>query len=120
MGLEGKELEELYLRQYAGAVEENRLFYTKANETEFILTKHYIHKYLKPGAKVLDVGAGCGVYTKALSDEGLSFNNEKSRGIGYTFSDLDSWLYKLIDYEIAKMNMRYKEHSCNSEITPIE
>lgn len=34
----------------------------------------------------------------------LSFNNAKSRGIGYTFSDLDSWLYKLIDYEIAKMN----------------
>ena len=71
MGLEGKELEELYLRQYAGAAEERRLFYTKANETEFILTKHYIHKYLKPGAKIIDVGAGCGVYTQFLSDEGF-------------------------------------------------
>ena len=71
MGLEGNKLKELYLRQYAGAVEERRLFYTKAYETEFILTKHYIHKYLKPGAKIIDVGAGCGVYTKALSDEGF-------------------------------------------------
>ena len=71
MGISGKELYELYQRQYAGAVEENRLFYTKANETEFIITKHYIHKYLKLGAKILDVGAGCGVYTQALADEGF-------------------------------------------------
>ena len=35
MGLEGKELEELYLRQYSGAGEEYRLFSTKVNETEF-------------------------------------------------------------------------------------
>ncbi len=71
MGQGGKELYELYQRQYAGAVEEKRLFYTKANETEFIITKHYIHKYLKPAAKILDVGAGCGAYTQALAEEGF-------------------------------------------------
>ena len=28
----------------------------------------------------------------------LSFNTEKARSLGYTFSDLDSWIYGLIDY----------------------
>ena len=70
MGLEGKELEELYLRQYSGAGEEYRLFSTKVNETEFRLTMHYIHKYLKPGDRIIDIGAGCGVYTNALAGEG--------------------------------------------------
>ncbi len=70
MGLEGKELQELYLRQYAGAGEENRLSYTKAHETEFILTLHYIHKYITEKANIIDIGAGCGVYAKELSKEG--------------------------------------------------
>ncbi|MBQ7429699.1 MAG: class I SAM-dependent methyltransferase [Butyrivibrio sp.] len=74
MGLSGKELNELYKKQYAGAVEEKRLFYTKANETEFILTKHYIHKYLKSAAKILDIGAGCGAYTQALAEEGFTID----------------------------------------------
>ncbi|WP_026522152.1 NAD-dependent epimerase/dehydratase family protein [Butyrivibrio sp. VCB2001] len=30
----------------------------------------------------------------------LSFNTEKARGIGYTFSNLDSWIYGLIDYYV--------------------
>jgi 2-polyprenyl-3-methyl-5-hydroxy-6-metoxy-1,4-benzoquinol methylase len=70
MGLEGKELEELYLRQYSGAGEEHRLFSTKVNETEFRLTMRYIHKYLKTGDRIIDIGAGCGVYTNALAKEG--------------------------------------------------
>ncbi len=74
MGLEEKELEELYLRQYSGAGEEYRLFSTKVNETEFQLTMHYIHKYLKPGDKIIDIGAGCGVYTNALAGEGYSID----------------------------------------------
>jgi len=70
MSNNGKELDEIYQRQYAGAFEEGRLTYTKANETEFIITMHYIHKYLQNGAKVIDIGAGCGAYTKAISEEG--------------------------------------------------
>ena len=33
----------------------------------------------------------------------LSFNTQKAKQAGYRFSDLDSWLYKLIDYEIANI-----------------
>ena len=31
---------------------------------------HYIHKYIVPAARIADVGAGCGSYTKVLADEG--------------------------------------------------
>ncbi|WP_026670823.1 NAD-dependent epimerase/dehydratase family protein [Butyrivibrio sp. AE3006] len=31
----------------------------------------------------------------------LSFSTEKAREAGYTFSDLESWIYKLIDFEIV-------------------
>ena len=36
-----------------------------------------------------------------LSDT-LSFSTEKAKAAGFKFSDLDSWLYKLIDYEIGR------------------
>ena len=70
MGNELNEQEKKVIEQYAGFPEWKRLSYTKAHETEFIVTMHYLHKYLTPGAKIADVGAGGGVYTKALADEG--------------------------------------------------
>ncbi len=33
----------------------------------------------------------------------LSFDTKRAGEAGYVFSDLDSWLYKLIDYEIERM-----------------
>ncbi len=64
--------EKKVIEQYTGFPEGKRLSYTKANETEFILTMHYLHKYLNSGAKIADVGAGGGTYTKALADEGYA------------------------------------------------
>ena len=64
------EQEKKVIEQYSGFPEAKRLSYTKAHETEFIVTMHYIHKFLSPGAKIADVGAGGGTYTKALADEG--------------------------------------------------
>lgn len=66
------EQEKKVIEQYTGYPEGKRLFYSKANETELIITMHYLHKYLKPGAKIADVGAGGGTYTKALADEGYN------------------------------------------------
>ncbi len=34
----------------------------------------------------------------------MSFSTEKARRAGYTFSDLNSWLYKLLDYEIQRLD----------------
>ncbi|WP_026516347.1 NAD-dependent epimerase/dehydratase family protein [Butyrivibrio sp. MC2021] len=36
----------------------------------------------------------------------LSFSTNKAKEAGYAFSDLDSWIYKLIDYEIAALGQR--------------
>ena len=33
----------------------------------------------------------------------MSFSTGKARRAGYSFSDLDSWLYKLFDYEIGRL-----------------
>ncbi len=66
------EQEKKVIAQYTGFPEGKRLTYTRAHETEFIVTMHYLHKFLSPGAKIADVGAGGGTYTKALADEGYT------------------------------------------------
>lgn len=40
------------IEQHSGFPERKRLSYTKANETEFIITMHYLHKFLKDGADI--------------------------------------------------------------------
>ncbi|WP_026658065.1 class I SAM-dependent methyltransferase [Butyrivibrio sp. AC2005] len=70
MSYDKKYLEKLFQEQYASGFEEKRLFFTKANETEYIVTMHYIHKYLRKNANIIDVGAGAGAYSAALADEG--------------------------------------------------
>ena len=64
------EQERKVIEQYSNFPEGMRLTYTKANETEFIVTMHYIHKFLFPEAKIADIGAGGGTYTKVLAEEG--------------------------------------------------
>ncbi len=50
--------------------EDSRLIKTLHGQLEFFTTMQYIHKYLKPGMKVLEVGAGTGRYSIALAKEG--------------------------------------------------
>ena len=66
------EQEKKVIEQYSGFPEWSRLNYTKAHETEFIITMHYLHKFLASEGKIADIGAGGGVYTKALADEGYN------------------------------------------------
>jgi len=55
---------------YSPGGEINRLISDKAHRTEFLVTVDYLHKLLKPGMRILDVGAGTGVYTHELAKEG--------------------------------------------------
>jgi len=54
---------------YTNYDEEGRLI-SRHGSVEFLTTMRYIEKYLHPGAKVLEVGAGTGRYSRAIADMG--------------------------------------------------
>ena len=51
--------------------EDNRLI-LKYGTIEFLTTMHYIEKYVKPGARILEIGAGTGRYSHALARQGYT------------------------------------------------
>ena len=60
------------LEEYYNKFNEEKRLLRRHGQVEYITTMKYIHKYLegKPGASILDVGAGTGRYSVALSEEG--------------------------------------------------
>ena len=50
--------------------ENTRLTKDKASRVEFLTTVKYIEKYLTPGAKILDIGAGAGEYSLYFARKG--------------------------------------------------
>ena len=59
-------VQEIYRRKS----ENDRLNKSQAARVEFLTTVRYIEKYLTPGAKILDVGAGAGEYSLYFSRKG--------------------------------------------------
>lgn len=53
-----------------GYIEDDRLTRDKMHYIEFITTTSYIDKYLKPGDKILEVGAGTGAYSLYYANKG--------------------------------------------------
>lgn len=68
--LRGKDDAELVKGMYHIFHEDTRLNWSQAARVEFLTTVRYIEKYLAPGARVLDVGAGAGEYSLYLADQG--------------------------------------------------
>ncbi len=59
-----------YLRNYyAGYDEEGRLL-SRHGHVEFATTLRYIRRYLQPGMRVIEIGAGTGRYSHTLAQEG--------------------------------------------------
>ena len=59
-----------YLNEYYSGANEDARLLSRHGSVEYLTTMRYIHKYLNPGARVLEVGAGTGRYTLALAREG--------------------------------------------------
>lgn len=58
------------LEEYYNKFNEDKRLNTRRGKIEFITNMKYIHKYLKEGDKILDIGAGTGKYSLSLDKEG--------------------------------------------------
>ena len=63
---------ELVQKIYRRYDEDSRLNKSQAAKVEFLTTVRYIEKYLTPGAKILDAGAGAGEYSFYFARKGYS------------------------------------------------
>ncbi len=55
---------------YGETDEDSRLQRSRQGQLEYFITMHFIHRFLKPGDRVLEIGAGTGRYSVALAAEG--------------------------------------------------
>ncbi|MCL2832051.1 MAG: bifunctional GNAT family N-acetyltransferase/class I SAM-dependent methyltransferase [Treponema sp.] len=58
------------LEKYYNRYNENNRLLTRSGSVEFLTTMRYIKRFIKPGARILDIGAGTGRYSLRLADEG--------------------------------------------------
>lgn len=63
-------LETDLVNQFYDSYNEQDRLEARHGQIEFMTTMKYIHKYLEPGMRVLEVGAGTGRYSRALAREG--------------------------------------------------
>ena len=61
-----------YLIDFYSAYDEDNRLAAQHGSVEFLTTMRYIEKYLRPGDKVLEIGAGTGRYSHALARKGYS------------------------------------------------
>lgn len=63
------EVMEILTNYYSGYDEEGRLL-SRHGSVEYLTTMRYIEKYLKPGMRILEIGAATGRYSHALARQG--------------------------------------------------
>ena len=61
-----------YLIDFYNTYDEDRRLALKHGSVEFLTTMRYINKYIRPGHRVLEIGAGTGRYSHALARQGYS------------------------------------------------
>lgn len=58
------------LAQYYGGYDEDSRLRSPHGQVEFITTMRYVERYLRPGMRVLEIGAGTGRYSHSLARQG--------------------------------------------------
>lgn len=59
-----------YLKKFYEEYDEDGRLVSKHGKVEYVTTMKYIHKYLHPGMRILEVGAATGRYSHALAQKG--------------------------------------------------
>ena len=67
------ETKELLTEYYSNYNEDGRLR-SKHGMVEYLTTMRYVEKYLRPGMRILEIGAGTGRYSHALAQKGYRVN----------------------------------------------
>ena len=88
---------EIITNYYNDYDEDSRLVKDKTHKIEFLITKNYIEKYLKPNDKILEIGAGTGRYSLFYAEKGYDVT-----AIEYVQSNLDILKSKITDNMIIK------------------
>ena len=60
---------------YSKTDEDARLEKSRQGQLEYLVTMHYIHKFLKKNDRILEIGAGTGRYSIALAEEGFAVSS---------------------------------------------
>lgn len=63
-------MNEKEINDYYNKFNEDKRLKTRHGEIEFFVVTNYIDKYLKKGDKIIDIGAGCGAYSKYYFNKG--------------------------------------------------
>lgn len=58
------------LSEYYGSYDEDNRLRSRHGSVEFLTTMRYVEKYLRPGMRVLEIGAATGRYSHALARQG--------------------------------------------------
>lgn len=61
-----------YLIEFYNSYDEDSRLAPRHGSVEFLTTMRYIEKYIKPGDRVLEIGAGSGRYSHALARQGYA------------------------------------------------
>lgn len=61
-----------YLTDFYSHYDEDARLCSRHGSVEFLTTMRYIEKYLRPGGRVLEIGAGTGRYSHALARQGYA------------------------------------------------
>lgn len=66
----GDTMENSYLEAYYSQKDENARLLSRHGSVEYLTTMRYIKRFIKPGSRILEVGAGTGRYSIALARAG--------------------------------------------------
>ena len=61
----------IIIDKYSEYDEDSRLISDRGHNVEYLTAMRYIQKFLKPGAKILEIGAATGRYSIALAKMGF-------------------------------------------------